>query len=123
MKFKTQYNAVPDTPQSFEGAVSKTEKAGYLPAKKIIEQMIMAGMRLKSFREDNYDLGPEDEDDGEYIDVTRTPGFDLADASQISMDLNRRNKEAEKALKKAGNNPPKADKMQPEAPQKEEPAP
>jgi len=118
MNFKTQYNAVAAAPQSFAGAVSRTEKAGYLPAKKIIEQMVMAGLRLKAFREDHYDLGEQDEDDGESIDPTRSPGFDMADASQIALDLNR------KLRKSEGIRPRKADKIDPEAsPQEEKQAP
>jgi len=120
-KFVTQYNAEPAKPYQPSGLPGKVEKAGYIPAKKIIEQMVMAGMRLKAFREDNYDLGPEDDDEDLAIgDPTRSPGFDMADASQIAMELNRR----KKAAKAEGSKALDPDKMAHRASSKEEkPAP
>jgi len=120
-KFKTQYNATPAKPEPPTG-IGKVEKAGYMPAKKIIEQMVMAGMRLKAYREDSYDLGPEDEDDGESIDPTRSPGFDLADASQIAMELNRRKREASRS-KEAEKTAPRASSQEEKPAPVKEPAP
>ena len=114
---KTPYNSRPSLPESFKGHVSKTESAGYIPPKKIIEQMIMAGLRLKSFREDQFDLQGGQDDDEVEPDPTRRPGFDMADASQIAHELNYR---AKRARKTEGSNTSQGDKIDPEASSKEE---
>lgn len=112
-RFKTPYNSRPSMPEQ-HGGVSKTETAGYVPPKKIIENMITAGMRLKAFRQENYDLA-EGEDDVDFDDPTRTPGFDMADASQLQLELQAR----KKALKAEGSNTSQVDKSDPGASSKE----
>lgn len=105
-RFKTPYNSRPFAGEK-HGGVSKTEKAGYLPPKKIIESMVMAGMRLKAFRSESFDLAEGEEDDGESIDPTRSPGFDMADASQIALELNS------KAKRKKASVPEGSDTLEP----------
>ena len=57
------------------------ERSGYVPAKVRIENMMLAGQRLVESRNVRYDF---DGDVDEYFDdPTRSPGFDMADASQM----------------------------------------
>lgn len=69
------------------GGEKLVESAGYIPADVQIEQMIMAGQRLGDFRRENYDYDLEEEPIMEDMDPTRSPNFDLADASQIGAAL------------------------------------
>lgn len=55
-----------------------TEQAGYVPAKRKIEEMIYAGKRLVESRREQFDSVDDSEPE---IDPTRDPNFDLADAS------------------------------------------
>ena len=78
---------------------SVTEKAGFVPAKVRIENLINAGQRLMESRMNAYDFY-DDEIDEEFDDPTRRPGYDLADATQEAMAVqNRLN--AQKAAAKA----------------------
>lgn len=63
---------------------SETEQAGYIPATKQIENMILAGKRLDSSRQ-QFDFASEDEIDEDLYDPTRSGNFDLADASQAQI--------------------------------------
>lgn len=108
-RFKTPYNSRPSMPEQ-HGGISKTETAGYVPPKKIIENMITAGMRLKAFRQENFDLA-EGEDDEGFDDPTRTPGFDMADASQLQLELKAR----KKVIKAEGLDTSQVDKNDPGA--------
>ena len=63
---------------------SETEQAGYIPATKQIENMILAGQRLDASRL-QFDFASEDEIDEELCDPTRSGNFDLADASQAQI--------------------------------------
>ena len=63
---------------------SETEQAGYIPATKQIENMILAGRRLDSSRL-QYDFASEEEIDEELYDPTRSGNFDLADATQAQI--------------------------------------
>jgi len=83
------------------------EKAGYIPADEQIRNMIEAGMRLGEYRREEYDYAEEEVSADEPlppVDPTRSQEFDMADASQISLGLRERLKEArdaDKAKKKA----------------------
>ena len=79
--FRTQWDYDPTDDKEDVSPDTQTEQAGYRTTQQIVEGMINAGDRLDSFRRDLYDLDYSDED-GE-IDPTRSPNFDLADASAI----------------------------------------
>lgn len=80
MKFQTKYERYLMTREKNLGE-TMTERAGYIPPKIQIEQMILAGVRLDQQRKDLYDFTEDQEDDGTFMDPTREPGYDLADAS------------------------------------------
>lgn len=93
---------------------SKVEKSGYIPAKKRIENMMIAGQRLVASRNQLYD-DPTGMDEDIQIDVTRNPGYDMADASQDMMSVNDRLKASQNAAKEAARSKKKAQ----EEPEKE----
>lgn len=70
MKFCTKYDRPPKLydPHSDEVLV---ETAGYIPAKNRIENLILAGMRLKASRAEQYDIQPGVDQDDCDIDPTR----------------------------------------------------
>lgn len=61
-----------------------TEAAGYIPADKQIEAFMLAGQRLAAARKELYDFSDGVEDESFY-DPTRSPNYDLADASQAGI--------------------------------------
>jgi len=65
-----------------------TEQAGYLPPQVQIEQMMEAGRRLADYRKEQFDA-LYDVDDVE-LDPTRSPGFDMADASALMMEKKKK---------------------------------
>ena len=68
-----------------------TERAGYVSPQVQIEAMINAGRRLDQSRQSIYDF-PDGKITDEY-DVTRSPNFDLADATQLELDAQARLRE------------------------------
>lgn len=80
-----------------------TEQNGYIPLKKQVEDMIKAGKRLNASRGQDYDIPPEtgitEAEEDQITVVTREPNFDMADASQIKLDLQRRAKNAQRNRK------------------------
>lgn len=76
--------------------VSKTEQSGYIPPKIQIEQMMYSGQKLSGFRKEMFDLS-NGEDDGE-IDPTRSKSLDLAEASQMGMEIARKLKARQKRI-------------------------
>lgn len=84
---------VPDKGEVNDGT-RLTESAGYIPAKVRIEEMIVAGERLVDYRRGRYDFPPDsgatEEEQEDYVDLTRSPGFDMADASQLKMQVDDR---------------------------------
>lgn len=104
-------------PEAFEKVSDEsiTETAGYVPADRQIEDMMLAGKRLNEARAAQYDF-PEGNDDGEFFDPTRSPAFDLADVSRLSRDVNNRlekqAKEASEAKNKVGSGPEVPDPAQ-----------
>lgn len=95
---------------------SKTEKHGYVPVNKRIEEMILAGKRLDISRL-TYDVTDPNAADPE-IDPTRRPGYDLADASMADNSL----RGAVQAVKEAAQ-AKKKDKKGSQAASSDEPAP
>lgn len=66
------------------GDETKTETAGYMPAKLLIERAILAGDRLQQYRREQYDFAHDQElpDNAEALmDQTRKRGFDIIDAA------------------------------------------
>ena len=88
---------------------SIVEKSGYIPAKKRIENIMIAGQRLIASRNQLYD-DPSGEDEDIPIDRTRNPGYDMADASQDMMSVNERLKASQKAAEDAARSKEKAQK-------------
>lgn len=88
MKVISKVNITKKPPKQFDKK-SKTEKAGYIPPKVQIENMILAGERLDAYRKEMYQAETDDSEEPE-IDPTRNPNFDLADASRISRSLEQK---------------------------------
>lgn len=89
MKFFTQYDR-PDLIEEVMSDDSITETAGYIPPERQIVDMINAGVRLGEFRKEAYDFGSGEEVPDDYIDPTRSPNFDMADAQAINLAVNKR---------------------------------
>lgn len=98
--FYTQWNPPPNPKEVNSGEVI-VETAGYVPAQTLIESMLEAGIRLQQGRGFEFEQGEDIPDN--YIDPTRSPGFDLADAAQISMSNLARLEEQANAAKKRKN--------------------
>lgn len=84
--FNTPYKMTQKTPPEINSGEIKVDKLGYLPAKKRIENMMLAGQRLKDYRQSQYDF-PDGKIDLTYNDPTRKPGYDMADAFQDSLEI------------------------------------
>lgn len=76
-----RHNYTPDEGEKNDGELL-VETAGYVPANVKIESMIDAGRRLTDFRA-GYEFQDGETIPDDYLDPTRNPGFDLADASAI----------------------------------------
>lgn len=100
--FYTQFKR-PTERLEFNEGPKITETAGYIPAKQQIENLILAGQRLAEYREENYDFGKDDEIDEDFTDPTRSPNYDLADASQDALSVSRRLSERAKKAKEKKN--------------------
>lgn len=64
----------------------KVDVLGYMPAKKRIEDMMLAGQRLRSYKESIHDF-PDGKIDLNFTDPTRRPGYDMADAFQDGLQI------------------------------------
>lgn len=73
------------------------ETAGYIPAKKKIENMILAGQRLVEYRKSQFDFEDHKSIDEDYYDPTRNKNLDMAEAFQMSDSATRRLKAFQKA--------------------------
>lgn len=80
MNFKTNYTRIPTDGESNNGEIL-VETAGYITTQKRIENIINAGMRLQQARKEQFDFPAGTEVDESFIDPTRKPGYDMADAS------------------------------------------
>lgn len=101
MEFKTKYIR-PENKGEKMDPHSITETAGYIPAEQRILSLQNAGAKLDAYRKalfnpEAYDAASDEEEP--VLDVTRTPNFDMADASQLRMlsDENIRTKKAQRA--------------------------
>lgn len=98
MIHQSRYNTVHASPEVSEQK-SKTQKTGYISAKQRIENLMLAGNRLKEYRQEQYDW-PDGNIDENFVDPTRRKGYDLADASQDAL-INQANLKAAKARQDA----------------------
>lgn len=98
MKFATAYERNPSKKEKLDQTI-KVQKIGYVPAKKRIEDIINAGMRLKDFRASQYDFPEGTQIDETLNDPTRSKNFDLADASQLKYAAEASLKASQAALK------------------------
>nr|WAE43495.1 MAG: hypothetical protein [Microviridae sp.] len=71
---------------------SMVETAGYISSQQQIENLINAGQRLDDYRKMQYDSDQEGYDEDTSFDVTRSANFDMADASQLSLNLKAKKK-------------------------------
>jgi hypothetical protein len=94
MTFNTKYGR-PKYEGEYNNGQSNVEKAGYIPPKIQIENLINAGKRLIEHRKNMYDFDEGVADDDNFTDPTRDPGFDMADASRLAM-------RSSEAIKKQG---------------------
>lgn len=78
------------------------ETAGYRSAKFQIEELMAAGKRLTDFRKGQYDFPEGTQVDEKFSDPTRSPNFDMADASAILRDVRRNIKRRKKDEDKPG---------------------
>lgn len=77
-----------------------TESAGYIPVRVQVENMIIAGERLGEYRREKYDFGEGTEVDLEADpDPTRSPAFDMADATYLARETSARLKAQANAAK------------------------
>ena len=83
MMFQTPYNRKSSPPEINSGE-SQTEKAGYIPAKIRIENMMLAGQRLVAHRAEMYDFSDGKDIDETFSDPTRSKNFDMSDAFIMS---------------------------------------
>lgn len=85
MLFTTPYKTERfKTPPEENSGVTIVERTGYEPAKVKIENMIHAGQRLSDYRKMQYDF-TDGQIDENFSDPTRSPNFDLADATQLQL--------------------------------------
>lgn len=100
--FQTPYNRkVVDYGEVNSGKIV-VETAGYISPKKQIETLMLAGQRLAQYRasQSEYDF-PDGKIDEGFVDPTRSPGFDMADASQLAMQAEANLKAAQAAYEAA----------------------
>ena len=97
LKFKTQYTGSTTKPEKNFGE-RLVETAGYIPAQVRIENMMLAGRRLAEARKELYDFPAGVEPDENLSDPTRSPNFDMADATAIQMAAESRLRQSRKAV-------------------------
>lgn len=81
--FFTNYDRPPRSAQKQNKKEKVVETAGYVPLDRIIESYMNAGKRLQEARVEQFDFGPDDVLDETFSDVTRSSGFDMADATAM----------------------------------------
>jgi len=95
-EFKTHYNQ-DKFPKQFIVLSDEilTEVAGYISAKQRIENLLFAGQRLLQSRSEMYDYTGEPPEDDQ-LDPSRSPNFDLADATQNLLNVEARAKQKQR---------------------------
>jgi len=103
VKFPKVYSIYepPPTYEEVNSGEQVTEQAGYIPAQVQIEEMIYAGERLAAARKERFDFPSDSEVPDDFVDPTRSPGFDLADASALGTAAELRMKASAAQAKKA----------------------
>lgn len=120
MEIRSRYKCPPVPGEEPGKGKRMVETGGYIPPEVQIEEMIFAGRRLGEYRKENYDFGADEEIPDDYVDPTRSPGFDMADASAIKSDLKtrlQRLKDAQAALKKKAEEDKSEEKPEAEKPE------
>lgn len=97
MLFNTAYSNRPVYDGQIMDDETIVETAGFIPMKKRIENLMLAGQRLVTARTEQFDF-PDGLDDGQEIDPIRVPSTDLA---EISMALQKVTRNLETAQKEA----------------------
>lgn len=89
--FKTQFNSkdYPKVYPDFSKDIDIVERAGYVKPKKVIEDFLKAGIKLKMARMEFYDY-PNGEIDLSDLPAITRKDIDLAEATQILEETNRR---------------------------------
>jgi len=100
VEFRTKYNR-PKLVEEVNDGKNKVETAGYVPAEVQILDMLNSGMRLNEYRKERYDFAADEVVPDDFIDPTRSPGFDLADATAIGRDVDLRLMEAKRLIDEA----------------------
>lgn len=95
MKFFTKFER-PETVKEVNSGELLVEVAGYVPAKKQIENLLFAGKRLDEFRRHEYEFQEGEEIPPGYIDLTRTPNFDPVDAGTLTERFEKKKQEIDK---------------------------
>ena len=101
MLFQTRYNR-PERIGEFNSGENLVERAGYIPAKIQIENLILAGKRLQEHRAEMYDFTELSKIDLDFYDPTRSKNFDIADAFQLKRDVEARLKASQNAQEASG---------------------
>lgn len=99
---QTKYNREKQPGEINSGEIL-VDKAGYVSKHKRIKAIMDAGERLIAARREMYDYiqnAPDDETEPD-IDPTRSPNFDMADATQLTMEINERKRQKEKEIREA----------------------
>lgn len=93
MNYSVQYSSKNfKTPPEQNSGEIKIEKAGYIPAKKRIENLMLAGQQLLMSRSSQFDF-PDGEIDENFYDPTRKKGLDMGEAFQMQQLAKKRVKE------------------------------
>jgi len=91
--FNRKYDRIKQKPEKNSGKM-RVELKGYISNEKRIQNIIDAGNRLMTARAMQYDFQPGEEIDEDLVDITRTPGYDPADATQQMLGIESRQKAA-----------------------------
>lgn len=101
MQFQTRYNRIDRSGEINPGPIL-VERAGYIPAKIQIENLILAGKRLQEHRAEMYDFTELSKIDLDFYDPTRSKNFDIADAFQLKRAVEERLKASQNAQEASG---------------------
>lgn len=105
MRFFTAYENRPVLTGEYNDGVSKVQPYGYIPTRVQVQRMLEAGVRLSEFRKGLFDFDDDTPDDEIEVDPTRSPSFDLADASEAFNGLQARPR-GKKPLPPESDDPP-----------------